>query len=102
MKVTPGTRRGDKEKSSEMTKGTSEQPKTKPNKLKIPKSVTDDPAKHRYQRTVRPISNGHITEHSFTDDKGEYQRHEEYSENDPFEGDKEESSNTFGHVKGLA
>jgi hypothetical protein len=98
MKITPGTNKPARAK--EFTKDTSEQPKPKANELKIPKSVTDNPQKHRYQRTVRPISNGHIIEHSFNDGDGNYQRHEVYSETDPFEGDSDEK-NPFGEVGGI-
>lgn len=89
MKIIAGTgRKKEKEANEErgeFTKKTSGEPAKKANDLKIPKSVTDDPVKHRYQRSVRPIANGHITEHSYTHpESGEYMRHEFYTEEDPF------------------
>lgn len=107
MKIIPGTNRrkkendGDSDDNKSFTKKTSGEPKSESNKLKIPKSVTENPQKHRYQRSVRPITNGHIVEHSFTDEDGNYQRHEVFHETDPFESDEKESSGTFGRVKGL-
>jgi hypothetical protein len=100
MKISAGTNKSKDEKDKAFSDPKTVASDGNKGKLKIPKSVTDNPQKHRYQRTVRPITNGHIVEHSWNDpDKGSYERHEVYSAEDPLQQEDGAGGTTGGFAK---
>lgn len=109
MKIIAGTNHRRKEdegseskETKTFTKETAENPKSKANALKIPKSVTDDPQKHHLQHTVRQIHNGYIQNTTYNHPDHGYVSHEVYHAENPLdlETDNDEK-NPFGRVKGL-